>query len=224
MLSGANSYTGATQLMAGTTKAGGTAVFNQTLVTLAGGATLDLNGNSNTVGALNNDNSGTGGTVTNSGVAATLTTGGNNSSGSFAGVLQDGAGVLSLTKIGTGVQILTGVSTYTGTTTITAGTLQLGSGAVNGTIGAGPVNITGGVLQVGNGGTGGTLGAGPVTIASGAQLTFSRSDTVTLSNALNGAGTLYKSGGNTLVYTGSSTLRERCKLAVAHSPCRLTRA
>jgi autotransporter-associated beta strand protein len=68
--------------------------------------------------------------VTNTGGAgATLTTGGNNTSTTFSGVIQDGAGVTGLTKIGTGTFTLTGANTYTGGTTISAGTLQIGNGA-----------------------------------------------------------------------------------------------
>ena len=68
--------------------------------------------------------------MTNAGAAgATLTTGGNNTSTTFSGVIQDGAGVTGLTKVGTGTFTLTGANTYTGGTTISAGTLQIGNGA-----------------------------------------------------------------------------------------------
>ena len=71
--------------------------------------------------------------MTNAGAAAaTLTTGGNNTSTTFSGVIQDGVGVTGLTKVGTGTFTLTGANTYTGGTTISAGTLQIGNGGTTG--------------------------------------------------------------------------------------------
>jgi fibronectin-binding autotransporter adhesin len=65
---------------------------------------------------------------------ATLTTGGNNSSTTFSGVIFDAPGTMRLTKAGTGTMILSGDNSYTGGTTISAGTLQLGNGGANGSI------------------------------------------------------------------------------------------
>lgn len=74
--------------------------------------------------------------MTNSGGAgATLTTGNNNASTTFSGVIQDGPGVTGLTKVGTGTFTLTGANTYTGLTTISGGTLQIGSGATGSIVG-----------------------------------------------------------------------------------------
>lgn len=58
----------------------------------------------------------------------TLVVGSANGTGSFSGILENGAGPLAFTKSGTGTQTLTGVNTYSGQTTINAGTLQLGTG------------------------------------------------------------------------------------------------
>lgn len=62
---------------------------------------------------------------------------------------------------------LTGTNSYSGTTTVSAGT-----------------------LQVGNGGTAGTLGSGAVSIALGSNLSFYRSNALTVGNAISGAGAL----------------------------------
>ena len=102
---------------------------------------------------------------------------------SFSGVI---SGALSLAA--SGPIILTGANTYTGTTTIHSGdSLQLGSGGVTGSIAGGDI------------------------IDAGA-LTIDRSDDVTLTNAVSGAGALHQIGtGVTSIntantYTGGTTL------------------
>jgi len=132
-VSGANTYTGATNVNAGTLQAGATNTFAPTSAfTIASGATLALNNFNETIGSLAGA-----GTVTNGGAAnRTLTTGGDNTSTAFSGVIQDGAaGATNLAKAGTGTFTLSGANTYTGTTTISAGTLQIGNGGTTGTIG-----------------------------------------------------------------------------------------
>jgi autotransporter-associated beta strand protein len=56
-----------------------------------------------------------------------LTVGNNNQTSAFNGVIQNSAGSLSLTKIGSGTLTLGAANTYTGNTTISDGTLALGS-------------------------------------------------------------------------------------------------
>lgn len=72
------------------------------------------------------------GTINSSAGAATINVG----SGTFPGVLQNGAGTLALAKVGTGTLTLTGANTYTGATQVTNGTLltsplQTGATTVN---------------------------------------------------------------------------------------------
>lgn len=70
-----------------------------------------------------NDYGASGGTITASGTAATLTIGG-SASGAFSGVITDGASApISLVKAGTSSQTLTGANTYSGSTSITGGVL-----------------------------------------------------------------------------------------------------
>jgi large repetitive protein len=126
VLSGANTYTGATTVNGGTLRAGrATNAFGaNSAVTLANtaGVILDITGFNTTIGSLTGGGS-TGGNVTLG--AATLTIGTNNSSpAAFAGVI---SGTGSLTKSGTGVLTLSGNNTYTGATTISEGVLQLGA-------------------------------------------------------------------------------------------------
>ncbi len=95
-----------------------------TPINLAAGATVDLNGNNQTVTSLN-DVLASGGTVTTS-VAGPITLTLNQAGTStYHGAISDGAGTVGLILSGTGNQILAGVDTFTGGTEIAAGTLTL---------------------------------------------------------------------------------------------------
>jgi uncharacterized repeat protein (TIGR01451 family) len=155
LLSGVNSYTGATTVSAGTLRLGTTnSIGSASAVTVAAGATFDHGGFSDVIGSL----AGAGTVTSVAAGAVTLTAGGNNSTTTFSGVIQDGTGTVALTKTGTGTLILSGANTYSGTTTASAGTLL-----VNGTQASSAVSVNGGTL----GGTG-TVGAISSTAAGGA--------------------------------------------------------
>jgi fibronectin-binding autotransporter adhesin len=74
-----------------------------------------------------------------------LTTGGNNSNTVFSGTISDGAGVLALTKTGTGTMTLSGTNTYSGGTTVAGGVISVTADTNLGNI-AGGVNLAGGEL------------------------------------------------------------------------------
>jgi filamentous hemagglutinin family protein len=124
-LTGANTYTGATTVNSGTLRAGvATSAFgNNSATTVAGGAFLDLAGFSNTIGSL----AGAGTVSSSNATPTTLTAGGDNTSTTFSGIIQNGTGTMSLTKLGTGVTTLSGNNTYTGATDVNGGTLRLGA-------------------------------------------------------------------------------------------------
>src|SRR5262249_22951580 len=106
VVSGTNTYSGATNINAGTLQLGPVAsgaLASASAVSIASGATLDLNNNSATISSL----CGPGGGSILLGTG-TLTTGGSASS-VFGGVIQ-GAGAVSLIKIGTGTLTLTGAN------------------------------------------------------------------------------------------------------------------
>ena len=86
-------------------------------MTVAGGATFDLNDTNETIGSL----AGAGNVTLGIG---TLTAGGDNTSTTYTGMM---SGTGGLTKHGTGTFTLSGNNSYTGATTINVGTLQLGA-------------------------------------------------------------------------------------------------
>ena len=117
-------------------------------VTVAAGATLDLNGISEGFAGLSG-----GGTITSSTAGtSTVTIGNNNAPGNFTGVIQNGLATVGLTKTGTGTQVLTGANTYSGATNIENGILSLTSGTNRL-----PATTT---LTLGLGGNGGILDLG----------------------------------------------------------------
>ena len=149
---------------AGTAKitgTGGNQINNADNLEVNGGA-FDLNGYNEAVGGLNA--AAAGGVVTNNAAATTaiLYVGGSTpgtSDGDYAGVIQDGAGTVALTKEGTGAQRLSGVNTYTGDTTVLNGAVLVNSPGQVGTASA-SVNIGPGTL----GGTGKVIGGAGVNI------------------------------------------------------------
>jgi autotransporter-associated beta strand protein len=115
---------------------------NDSTVTVATNATLDLNGNQATIGGL----TGSGNvTLGSGGILNVAIPGGTNAT--FDGVIS-GSG--ALTKTGNGNLTLTGNNIYTGDTTVSNGTLF-----VQGTL-AGSVNVFGGTLG-GNGAVSGSI-------------------------------------------------------------------
>jgi autotransporter-associated beta strand protein/T5SS/PEP-CTERM-associated repeat protein len=94
----------------------------------------------------------------------------------------DGAG--GLTKAGSGTLVLLANNGYAGPTTISAGTLQVGSG-------------TPGL---------GSLGTSNAPIVDNGALVFDRPDSLTVSNAITGTGSVTQEGsGGTLILRGAST-------------------
>jgi autotransporter-associated beta strand protein len=146
---------------------------------VAAGAVLDVGGSQVTIGSLS-DAGGSGGIVKNGDTLATgLTTGTDNTSTSFSGTIEDGAHVLSLTKVGTDTFTLAGANTYSGGTSVNGGTLRVDGSIIGGvTVNAGGTlggNGTTGNVTVENGGTlspgdsPGILHTGNVVFAGGAH-------------------------------------------------------
>jgi autotransporter-associated beta strand protein len=158
----ANSYTGATTILAGRLELGvAGAIPNTSSVVIGSNGTFDLTGFSETVGSLAGDTPTTGGVVTDSGAAATLAVGDDNTNTTFAGAIVNGPGAVALTKVGSGTQTLSGVSTYTGPTLVSAGEVIV-SGSISGTS---SVSVGGGATAAILRTTGSITTPGSITVA-----------------------------------------------------------
>ncbi|WP_277622886.1 autotransporter-associated beta strand repeat-containing protein, partial [Variovorax sp. B4] len=230
-LAGANTYAGTTTLSAGTLRAGAANAFNAaSAVTLGGGATLDLNNFSQTIGSL----AGFGFVALGTG---TLTAGGDNTSTTFSGVMSGNGGLI---KIGTGTLTLDRDNTHTGGVTINAGTVRLDNGFRG--LGADTATATvnsGGTLDLGGqygiaqhvdlmGGTltsstGEALLRGTVTLGTGGTNTIGNDGTGLIlegavggdSVTIAGTGRVYYRAANT--YTGTTTINPGAVLDTAAS-------
>ncbi len=205
---------------------------NTTPVTVAYGATFDLNGLNQTINSLANSGA-SGGTVTTSTaighggpVVLTLAPAGTST---FSGVIQDGAGQIAVVANGPGLQVFAGSNTYSGPTTVNNCSLEItGSGSYSGgfVINSGTLEIGGpGVLDnaLANGCTltATTTGSGVVMLVPGGSMfapNFTNNVVVaggTLNGSPNGtetAGVLVSSGlvsvvdGQTLFVGGNGLL------------------
>ena len=157
ILSGANTYSGATTVSAGILNLGNNlALQNSALDTtgLSGSApTVTLSTTTPTFGGLNGSVDLA--TAISSGYAAvtalTLNPG-TGSNPSYSGVIADGAAGMTLTKSGVGTQTLSGPNTYTGATTVSGGDLLLNN--LNAISNSAPVSVASGAsLQFNAAGT-----------------------------------------------------------------------
>ncbi len=141
-LSIAATYTGTTTVSGGILQAGVASAFSpNSATTVSSGATLDLNGFANALSSL----AGAGTVEDASSTSAVLTEGSANTSTTFSGLLENGAGggTLILVKTGTGTLTLSSANTYSGTTSIQQGAVVATANAALGSSAAG-VTVTGG--------------------------------------------------------------------------------
>jgi autotransporter-associated beta strand protein len=186
----------------------------------AGGILISPTGQSLTIGTAADAGSLTaGGSAAN--VAGDLVLGNFSSTNALtvnSTIIDNGSGVVTLTKTGGGNAVLNGTNTYTGTTFVSAGTLTLGA---NNAVGNGDLTIKGGTLAMGS--FNDTVGAvtllagsltGTGTLTSTSGFTFDNVAAATASPVLAGSvgftkrnlGNLTVSGANT--YTGATTITE----------------
>ncbi len=189
-LSGSNSYSGFTDINAGTLALGSSTALssNFTAVTIASGAVLGLGGYNATIGSLN----GSGGVSLGSG---SLTDGGNNTGASFGGVI---SGTGTFVKVGSAALTLTGTNTYSGGTTLSNGTLSVGN---DNNLGTGTLTLNGGTLQTSAG-----ITSSKNVVLTGNNGTFDTNGfNSTLSGVISGSGGLNKNGSGILTLSGSDT-------------------
>jgi len=196
-LSGHNTYTGATNIAAGTLQMGiANALSASTPVTMASATGFSLNGFDQTIASL----AGTGNVALDS---ATLTTGGDNSSTTFSGLVSGSGG---LTKVGSGIFTLSGGNIYTGATNISAGTLQMGTS--NALSSSTPVTVASGAIFALNSFSqtiGSLAGAGNVTLGSAILTAGGNNSDTTFSGVMSGAGSFTKTGAGVTTFSGTNT-------------------
>ena len=224
--SAGDNWTGATTISGGVLQFGATKLLPGSAFIVTAGAELNINAQNAVIGSLSGNTPTTGGLVTNSGGAATLTIGADGTGTSFAGAFTAVTPAnLSVTKIGIGTQTLTGgLSNATGTLTVRNGKVVL-SGAGATAFGTNTINTTG-TLALDNTGTavanrlggatknvtigGGTLtlggnGVGAVSETVGTMTLGSGGGTLSLF-AIGGQGTALSLGALAAQATGDSLL------------------
>lgn len=193
-LAGQNTATGATQVNTGRlVLAGGAALADSSAVTVAAGATLQL-ASSETIGSL-------AGAGTVDLQAQRLSAGGDNSNTEFAGTL---IGTGGLSKQGSGTLTLSGSGNYSGDTLVQAGTLRLAQTPVQSEIKTVSV-AAGAVLDLQSDAQVDTLaGAGQVQLNSHTLTTGGNNSSSQFAGSLTGAGGLVKTGSGNLALSGSN--------------------
>lgn len=229
-LGGVSTYSGDTSINNGTLQmtAGSNRLPVGTVLRLGQAAsanlgTLDLNGQNQEVQGLIStagSNAGASKNMITSVAAATLTLGGSGSYTFSAGTAANSGligGAISLVKNGSGTQTFGEANTYTGKTTLNAGTIAGGGESIFGTnpasFVADQITLNGGTIQaslgniVFNSNRGLTLGEQGGTFDSAGN-------TIVITNATVGSGSLRKTGvgslvlSNALAYTGNTAVNQ----------------
>ncbi len=201
-LTGANTYSGATTISAGTLNANSSAAIGDGSAT----NTLTFTGGTFQAGGTITSPATRKVTMTNTGIIDN-----NGDSVTFAGVISGAGG---LTENSGGVIILSGANTYTGPTTINAGTLAAGiitnafGNGSNVTIANAPgatIDITGFSNSIGSL-TGGGASGGTVILGGGAILTVGNATSpAAYAGTLTGTGGFKKVGAGIITLTGVNT-------------------
>ncbi len=194
----AATFTGNVNITAGTVKvarAGGGVWGDDTIVTVAAGATLDMNGNGETFGGIQ----GAGNVVTSTNGLFFVATGNRTFSGVVSGtgwIEQNNAGILTLS----------GANTYTGGTVVDQGTVK--QGAANSVPKLSDVFMNGGTFDLGGfaADVGGLMGNAGSIVLGNATLTFGNNNqSRSNGSVISGTGNLVKVGTGTQTLTGSNT-------------------
>jgi autotransporter-associated beta strand protein len=218
VLAGADTYSGATSIGAGSIQLGNAAAVQNSTVSVgvSGGLTFGPGIGSFTLGGL----AGTGGlSLSDTGSSAvSITEGGNGSTTSYSGILS-GSGSLNIVG---GVESLTAANTFSGGVTLSSGQLNINNASA---LGTGTFNIAGGSIDnssgaaitessnnaqvwAGNftfiGSSALNLGIGGVTL-SGARSVTTSANNLTIGGSIAGGFGLTKAGSGTLTLSGNNT-------------------
>ena len=196
-LAGAGSYTGATTIISGTLRLGvDNGVAAASSVSIALGATFDINNFASTIGSLG----GAGNVTLGSG---SLTVGGNSASTAFSGTV---TGTGSFTKSGAGVLTVSAPQAWSGATTVAAGTLRWGSAGMISD--SSPLVISAGAAADLSGFTDAVAslsGAGDLALGGGILTVGGNNSSTAFSGVVSGSGSLMKTGSGVLSLSGNSS-------------------
>ncbi|MCX6848641.1 MAG: autotransporter-associated beta strand repeat-containing protein, partial [Verrucomicrobia bacterium] len=183
ILSGTNTYNGATNIANGTLRLGSAAALpNGTNVTTSSRGVLDLGGFNASIGNLNSSVitgaafSSSSGFITNSATVMKTLTVTPTTDSSYSGVVQNNINVI---KSGAKKLVFTNMNTYTGDTTVNGGVMEVShvtSGAIDGISGTSSLTVaSGATFNLLTGTTGGVLTLAPSTgtilnLANGSRL------------------------------------------------------
>ena len=193
-LTGAATYTGATLISGGTLIGGSANIFSAaSATTVAPGGTLDLGGVAQTINSVTL----AGGTLQNGQLAGAISSGG--------GTISQIGGAASLTTTG-GVTFLNGTNSFTGGATIAGGTLQLGNTNALPTGTALTIKSAGTFALNGFDQTLGSVsGSGNIALGIGRLFTGFDNSSTTYSGVISGTGGITKGGSGTFTLGGVNT-------------------
>jgi len=145
VIKGANTYTGNTTVNAGTLRLGASeSITNTGILTVNASGIFEMRDFNETVANIAGA-----GIIRNGGAATSLLTmGSNNLPSTYSGILEDGSGILALTKNGSGIVTLSNANTYSGTTLINAGGILAANNTALGNATGATTVISGAVLQI----------------------------------------------------------------------------
>jgi autotransporter-associated beta strand protein len=231
-LSGANTFSGATTVSAGTLAIGNNLALQNSALDTTGAGVITITGfTTPTFGGLKGG----------ANLASVITTGYGSItaitlnpaagvSNTYSGAIANGAAGMTLTKSGSGTQVLSGTNTYTGATTVSNGTLLVDGATTNSTVtvvsnailggtgflGSGTVNA-GGVLSANGTNTIGTLSVTNLTLAENAVIYWNYDAAGPSADLINVTGALTLPTNATVYVSGTGTVPSSGQMFSANS-------